>query len=74
MDNGTTPKHLKHKRILKGEKLKEFGYTKIYVESRNVVAPQLKRHAWEITFNGSFITNKDTLKEVKEFIYRKAST
>ena len=72
MDNGAMPKHLRHKRIMKGEKLKEFGYTKIYVESRNLDTPKLKRHAWDITFNGSYITTKDTLKEVKSFIYSKA--
>jgi len=71
MDNGTMPKHLKNKRIMKGEELKDFGYTKIYVESRNLDIPQLKRHAWSVTFKGSHIKTMDTLKEVKAFIYEK---
>ena len=74
MDNGRIMSYLKHPRHNDNwDQLRSFSYRKITKFSdKNRSNPKAMVYAWEITYNGSPIIVKDTLREVKSFIFEEA--
>lgn len=74
MDNGKIISHLKTPRYNDNwDQLRSFSYRKVTKFSGNNKSnPRAMVYAWEISYNNSPIVIKDTLREVKSFIFEKA--